>query len=56
MLKSREIARRFHTLCGEVFPEPEALVSDVPALVALTATCARGYSWDRRGQSRVHLS
>ena len=30
---TREIARRFNTLYGEVFPEPEALVSDVPALV-----------------------
>ena len=30
---AREIARRFNTLYGEVFPEPEALVSDVPALV-----------------------
>jgi tryptophanyl-tRNA synthetase len=42
MLKSREIARRFHTLCGEVFPEPEALVSDVPALVGTDGhVCAR---------------
>jgi tryptophanyl-tRNA synthetase len=30
---AREIAKRFNTLYGEVFPEPEALVSDVPALV-----------------------
>ena len=30
---AREIARRFNTLYGNVFPEPEALVSDVPALV-----------------------
>jgi tryptophanyl-tRNA synthetase len=30
---AREIARRFNTLYGEVFPEPEVLVSDVPALV-----------------------
>jgi tryptophanyl-tRNA synthetase len=30
---AREIARRFNTLYGDVFPEPEALVSDVPALV-----------------------
>jgi tryptophanyl-tRNA synthetase len=30
---AREIARRFNTLYGEVFPEPAALVSDVPTLV-----------------------
>jgi tryptophanyl-tRNA synthetase len=30
---AREIARRFNALYGEVFPEPEALVSDVPSLV-----------------------
>jgi tryptophanyl-tRNA synthetase len=30
---SRDIARRFDTLYGEVFPEPEALVSNVPTLV-----------------------
>jgi tryptophanyl-tRNA synthetase len=30
---AREIARRFNALYGDVFPEPEALVSDVPALV-----------------------
>ena len=29
---TREIARRFNTLYGTVFPEPEALVSDVPIL------------------------
>jgi len=29
---TREIARRFNNLYGEVFPEPEALVSDVPTL------------------------
>lgn len=29
---TREIARRFNSLYGEVFPEPEALVSDVPTL------------------------
>jgi len=29
---TREIARRFNGLYGEVFPEPEALVSDVPVL------------------------
>jgi tryptophanyl-tRNA synthetase len=30
---TREIARRFNFLYGEVFPEPEALVGDVPTLV-----------------------
>lgn len=30
---SREIARRFNRLYGSVFPEPEPLLSDVPALV-----------------------
>ncbi|MFQ5942430.1 MAG: tryptophan--tRNA ligase [Anaerolineales bacterium] len=30
---SREIARRFNRLYGEVFPLPEALVGDVPTLV-----------------------
>ena len=30
---SREIARRFNRLYGQVFPIPEALIGDVPALV-----------------------
>ena len=30
---SREIARRFNRLYGEVFPEPGALIGDVPTLV-----------------------
>ncbi len=30
---TREIARRFNRLYGDVFPEPEALLSDVPTLV-----------------------
>jgi tryptophanyl-tRNA synthetase len=29
---TREIARRFNNLYGEVFPEPEPLISDVPTL------------------------
>jgi tryptophanyl-tRNA synthetase len=29
---TREIARRFNSLYGEVFPEPEAMVSEVPSL------------------------
>jgi tryptophanyl-tRNA synthetase len=30
---TREIARRFNQLYGEVFPEPEPLLSDIPALI-----------------------
>jgi len=30
---TREIARRFNTYYGEVFPEPEALIGDVPMLI-----------------------
>src|SRR3990172_5705210 len=30
---TREIARRFNRLYGEVFPEPDALIGDVPTLV-----------------------
>jgi tryptophanyl-tRNA synthetase len=30
---TREIARRFNRLYGEVFPEPEALIGEVPTLV-----------------------
>jgi tryptophanyl-tRNA synthetase len=30
---TREIARRFNLLYGQVFPEPQALVGDVPSLV-----------------------
>ncbi len=30
---AREIARRFNLLYGQVFPEPEALIGDVPTLV-----------------------
>ena len=30
---AREMARRFNGLYGEVFPEPEALIGDVPALI-----------------------
>jgi len=30
---SREIARRFNRLYGEVFPEPESLIGEVPTLV-----------------------
>src|SRR5699024_11076864 len=30
---TREIARRFNHLYGEVFPEPEAMVGDIPSLI-----------------------
>src|SRR5512133_3210508 len=30
---ARELARRFNNLYGEVFPEPEAIIGDVPTLV-----------------------
>src|SRR5574338_1294976 len=30
---AREISRRFNNLYGEVFPEPEAIIGDVPTLV-----------------------
>jgi tryptophanyl-tRNA synthetase len=33
---TREIARRFNFLYGEVFSEPEAMVSDVPSLPGIT--------------------
>ena len=32
---TREIARKFNSLFGEVFPEPEALVGEVPTLVGI---------------------
>ena len=32
---TREIARRFNTLYGETFPEPQALIGDVPTLVGI---------------------
>ncbi len=32
---TREIARRFNTLYGPVFPEPQALIGDVPMLVGI---------------------
>jgi tryptophanyl-tRNA synthetase len=31
----RDLARRFNRLYGEVFPEPEALIGDVPLLVGI---------------------
>jgi tryptophanyl-tRNA synthetase len=35
---SRELARRFNRIYGEVFPEPETIVSDVPTLVGTDGT------------------
>lgn len=32
---SRDIARRFNTLYGEVFPEPEVLLSETPTLIGI---------------------
>ena len=32
---TREIARRFNSLYGEVFPEPEALIGNVPTLMGI---------------------
>lgn len=32
---TRELVRRFNSLFGEVFPEPKALISDVPLLVGI---------------------
>jgi tryptophanyl-tRNA synthetase len=32
---TREIARRFNALYGDVFPEPQALIGDVPTLVGI---------------------
>jgi tryptophanyl-tRNA synthetase len=32
---TREIARRFNTLYGQVFPEPEAMIGRVPTLIGL---------------------
>jgi len=32
---TREIARRFNNFYGEVFPEPQALLSDIPMLVGI---------------------
>lgn len=31
----REIARRFNDLYGKVFPEPQALIGEVPSLVGI---------------------
>jgi tryptophanyl-tRNA synthetase len=41
---TREIARRFNTLYGEVFPEPQALIGDVPTLPGTDGNAKMGKS------------
>ncbi len=41
---TREIARRFNTLYGEVFPEPQALIGDVPTLPGTDGSIKMGKS------------
>ncbi|MCH8064297.1 MAG: tryptophan--tRNA ligase [Chloroflexi bacterium] len=43
---TREVARRFNRLFGEVFPEPEGLVGRVPRLVGLDGNAKMGKSLD----------
>ena len=43
---TREVARRFNRLYGEVFPEPEGLVGRVPRLVGLDGNAKMGKSLD----------
>jgi len=43
---SREIARRFNRLYGEVFPIPDALIGDVPALVGTDGQAKMSKSLD----------
>ncbi|MGQ9626836.1 MAG: tryptophan--tRNA ligase [Anaerolineae bacterium] len=43
---SREIARRFNYLYGEVFPEPEALIGEVPVLVGTDGQAKMSKSLD----------
>jgi len=43
---TREIARRFNALYGDVFPEPEALVSEVPTLPGIYGTQKMSKSLD----------
>ena len=41
---TREIARRFNTLYGEVFPEPQTLIGDVPTLPGTDGNAKMGKS------------
>jgi tryptophanyl-tRNA synthetase len=43
---TREIARRFNTLYGEVLPEPETLIGDVPTLVGIDGQAKMSKSLD----------
>jgi tryptophanyl-tRNA synthetase len=43
---TREIARRFNRLYGEVFPEPDALIGDVPTLVGTDGQAKMSKSLD----------
>lgn len=43
---SREIARRFNRLYGEVFPEPESLIGEVPTLVGTDGQAKMSKSLD----------
>ena len=43
---TREIARRFNTLYGEVLPEPETLIGDVPTLVGIDGQAIMSKSLD----------
>ena len=43
---SRELARRFNTLYGQVFPEPEALIGEVPTLVGTDGRAKMSKSLD----------
>ncbi|MFW6143640.1 MAG: tryptophan--tRNA ligase [Patescibacteria group bacterium] len=43
---TREIARRFNNLYGETFPEPEALIGEVPTLVGLDGKAKMSKSLD----------
>jgi tryptophanyl-tRNA synthetase len=43
---TREIARRFNHLYGEVFPEPDVLVGEVPTLVGLDGNAKMSKSLD----------
>lgn len=49
---TREIARRFNHLYGEVFPEPEALIGEIPALIG---TDGKG-KMSKSGNNAIMLS
>ena len=43
---AREIARRFNLLYGEIFPEPQALIGDVPTLIGTDGKAKMSKSLD----------